>query len=90
MSSRLDKTKPPTISKRDEIEAAHVAVGVKIRSIREMLDITQAELAERVFLERTSITNIEAGRQRILLHQVETFARALGTTPKNLMKGIWW
>jgi hypothetical protein len=26
----------------------------------------------------------------MLLHGVEAFARALGTTPKHLLKGIWW
>ena len=26
----------------------------------------------------------------VLLHQVERMAAALGTTAKNLLKGIWW
>jgi DNA-binding XRE family transcriptional regulator len=58
--------------------------------IRETLGIQQGELAARVFLERTSVVNIEAGRQRLQLQTVEAFARALGTTPKHLLKGIWW
>ncbi len=72
------------------IEAVHQGVGVRIRSVRETLGISQAELAKRVNLTRTSLVNIEAGRQRMLLHSVEDFARALGTTPKTLLKGIWW
>lgn len=32
---------------------------------------------------------IETGRQRLLLDDVEKFAAAFGTTPKNLMRGIW-
>ncbi len=39
--------------------------------------------------ERASIANIEAGRQRILLHDVETLAKAFGTTPRALLKGMW-
>jgi DNA-binding XRE family transcriptional regulator len=58
--------------------------------LRNMLDISQDEFAKRVGLERTSVTNIEAGRQRFLVDDVEKFAAALGTTPKNLMKGVWW
>ena len=72
------------------IEAVHQAVGIRIRSIREALGLSQAELAKRIGLTRVSLTNIEIGRQRLLLQGVEAFARALGTTPKNLMKGIWW
>ena len=72
------------------IEAIHAAVGIRIRTIRETLGLTQDELGKRVNLERTSVINIEAGKQRLLLHGVEEFARALGTTPKHLLKGIWW
>ena len=72
-----------------KIEACHVAVGAKIRIIREALGLTQDEVAHRVGLNRTSVTNVEAGRQRLVLHDVETFARALGTTPRNILKGIW-
>ena len=72
------------------IEAVHQQVGLRIRSIRETLGVTQLDLAKRVGLTRTSLNNIEAGRQRLLLHGVEAFARALGTTPRQLLKGIWW
>lgn len=73
------------------IEACHQAVGVRVRMIRETLGITQAELAQRCpGLDRTSITNIEIGRQRLLLQTVEKLAGALGTSPKALMKGVWW
>ena len=72
------------------IEACHQGVGLRIRIIREALDMTQEELAKRVGMTRVSVTNIEIGRQRLLLQTVETFARALGTTPKALLKGVWW
>ncbi len=72
------------------IEACHAALGMRIRLIREALGITQDDLSKRVGLRRASIANIEVGRQRFLLDGVEDFARALGTTPKHLLKGIWW
>ncbi len=81
-------TAPRKIGK--PIEAIHQSVGLAVRRIREALGIDQGSLAKRVGLTRTSIVNIEAGRQRIILDDVEVFARALGTTPKHLMKGIWW
>ena len=72
------------------IEAIYLAFGVRIRMIRETLGLSQAELAKRVGLERTSVVNIEGGRQRVLVDDIEKFARALGVTPKHLLKGIWW
>jgi transcriptional regulator with XRE-family HTH domain len=72
------------------IEACHAALGMRIRLIREALGLSQDELSKRVNLRRASIANIETGRQRFLLDGVEDFARALGTTPKHLLKGIWW
>lgn len=75
----------------DDIEAVHKAVGARIRMIRETLGIQQNELAKRVNgLTRTSVVNIESGRQRLQLQTVESFARALGTTARHLLKGIWW
>ncbi len=72
------------------IEACHQAVGTRIRMIREALGMTQEELATRVGYVRPSIVNIELGKQRLLLNTVEDFARALGTTPKHLLRGVWW
>lgn len=72
------------------IETCHQMLGMRIRMMRETLGLTQDELAKKVSMTRVSLTNIETGRQRLLLHGVENFAKALGTTPKHLMKGIWW
>ena len=72
------------------IEACHISVGIRIRMIRETLVLSQGDLAKRVGLQRVSVTNIEVGRQRLLLDGIERFATALGTTPKHLLKGIWW
>lgn len=72
------------------IEGVYQALGARIRMIRETLGLQQAELAKRVGLERTTVVNFENGKQRVLPHTIEEFARALGTTPKHLLKGIWW
>ncbi len=71
------------------VEAVHRQVGAKIESIRTMLGLTQAELATRWGQTRASLANVETGRQRLLLQHVEELAKALGTSPKNLMRGIW-
>jgi transcriptional regulator with XRE-family HTH domain len=59
--------------------------GVKLKRAREQAGLTQKQLADRAELPRTSITNIEAGNQRIALHQLVLFADALGTAPLKLL-----
>lgn len=72
-----------------DLEACYRAFGARIEHIRTTLDLTQHDLAKKLGMSRGSLANIEVGRQRVLLHTVEQFAKALGTTPQNLMKGIW-
>jgi transcriptional regulator with XRE-family HTH domain len=60
-------------------------VGQRICEIRSGKRMTQASLAISVGLNRTSITNIEKGRQKILLHTLFEIASALKTEPKNLL-----
>jgi transcriptional regulator with XRE-family HTH domain len=58
--------------------------GTKVRQARGG-GLTQEELAARVKLSRTSIANIEAGRQRVPLHMLHVFAQALGVAPESLL-----
>lgn len=47
--------------------------------------LSQDALAKRVGLSRTSVTNIEKGRQQIPLHALYSFADALGVEPTALL-----
>lgn len=60
-------------------------MGQRIRSLRKQLRLTQDELARRVGLTRTSITNIENGNQTVPVHVVYELSKALGTTPTVLL-----
>lgn len=59
--------------------------GQLVRAHRRRFNFTQDELAERVGLSRTSITNIEMGRQKVLLHQIYALARHLEIQPESLL-----
>jgi DNA-binding XRE family transcriptional regulator len=65
-------------------------VGQKIRQLREgqiggRARLTQAELAEMVGLERTSITNIERGNQKVPLHVLYRICEALRAPVSDVM-----
>lgn len=71
------------------IEPVYRMFGARIEQLRTVLEITQQDLAKRVGLTRASIANIEAGNQRVLLNDVERFAKAFNVAPKVLLRGIW-
>lgn len=60
-------------------------IGNRIRSHREKLNLTQEKLGERVGLTRVSITNIEKGRQKLLVHTLIQFAAALSIPVGDLI-----
>ncbi len=76
-------------AKSKTIEPVYRSLGAKIEQLRTTLGWTQDELAQKVGLTRGSVANIETGRQRILLHDVDTFAAAFNVSPKILLRGIW-
>jgi len=53
------------------------ALGKMIAEARIGLLMTQQELADRIGLSRVSVSNIERGRQQILIHQASALADAL-------------
>lgn len=61
------------------------AIGESIANRRKELGISQASLAQAVGLTRTSISNIEQGRQRMLIHTLLDFALALKVKPADLL-----
>lgn len=73
-----------------EIEPTYTVLGMRIKQLREKKGLTQTDVAESVGLTRVSVTNIEAGRQRMVLHDVTAFADALQVTPQTMLKGIFW
>jgi transcriptional regulator with XRE-family HTH domain len=56
------------------------ALGVKLEEARQRAKYTQEDLASAVGLSRTSITNIEKGRQPVQAHILARFAEVLNTS----------
>jgi transcriptional regulator with XRE-family HTH domain len=66
----------------------YAQIGAEIRRRREGLGLSQAQLAARIGVGRTSITMIERGAQAILVHQLLEIAKALRISPNKLLDAI--
>ncbi len=60
-------------------------IGERIRHERQKRNLTQDQLATAVGLNRASITNVENGRQKILVHTLVQIADSLGTSPARFL-----
>jgi len=60
-------------------------IGENIRSRRKVLGLSQEGLAKSVGLKRPSLSNIEKGRQNILLHTFFDIAESLNVSPEALL-----
>jgi transcriptional regulator with XRE-family HTH domain len=60
-------------------EVATKVVGRSIRSARLEVGITQSELAGRMGVNPSYVTNVEAGRVNLTVGQLANIADALGT-----------
>jgi transcriptional regulator with XRE-family HTH domain len=62
--------------------------GATVRRLRENRGMTQRDLAERVGLGRTSMTNLERGNQNPPLSILPSLARGLGVSTRELFAEI--
>lgn len=66
-------------------ERLYSQLGEQIKKQREGKGLTQSTLADLIGVERTSITNIEKGRQRAPLHMVYKFCAVLKIQIEELL-----
>ena len=66
--------------------ALYGAIGRRIRELRAERGLTQEKLAKLIHLTRTSLVNIEQGRQRLLLHTLVRIAEVLAIRPSELLE----
>lgn len=67
------------------IDELYKAIGQQVRARREKHELTQGQLAARVGLQRTSLSNIEAGRQKMLVDTLVSIAAELGVKASSLL-----
>lgn len=69
----------------DAVDAFYVELGARIRALRQEANGTQASLGAATGLTRSSIANLEAGRQRIPAHTLAAIAASLDKTLDELV-----
>jgi transcriptional regulator with XRE-family HTH domain len=70
-----------------EEAAFYTAVGLRVRSHRSTLGLTQDDVAEAAGITRSSIANLEAGRQHVPSHTLARIAEVLHVEVTDLMPG---
>jgi transcriptional regulator with XRE-family HTH domain len=70
-----------------EITAFYRTLGRSVKKAREKSKLTQAKLGEAIGLSRTSVTNLEKGRQHIPAHLLFAIGDAVGRDAGTLLPG---
>lgn len=83
--ARTLPTKPSSMA----VTPLYYEIGKRIRRERDELGFSQGDVAAEIGLLRTSVANIESGRQRLPIHVLYAIADALGVSvfcllPNNL------
>ncbi len=74
--------------KKTELDKFYAEMGRRIKNERNKKNLSQEDLATVVNLTRTSITNIEKGRQKPLAHTLWDIARKLSIDINSLFPSV--
>lgn len=66
----------------------YLLLGANIRSVRLDRGLTQGDLAAAIGLDRSSIANIERGRQKVPLYAFTLLTEVLSQDPAELLPRI--
>lgn len=69
-------------------EKIRIAFGKLLRQKRNLLKISQEELAFRSGLHRTYVGSVERGERNLSLENIFIFAKALSCNPKDLIPEV--
>lgn len=63
-------------------------IGKNIKQLRQMKNMTQDELAEKLFVTRQTVSNYETGKSRPDIEMMTRIAETLETDPNTVLYGI--
>jgi len=78
------------VARTGQRHPAQVELGRRARARREALDISQMELAERIALHFTFVSEVERGGRNLSLSSLLRLAEGLEINPAALVDGLRW
>jgi transcriptional regulator with XRE-family HTH domain len=60
-----------------DVTPLYAEIGERVRLVRTLAGMTQDDLARTAAMTRTTITNLESGKQKVVLESLYLIARAL-------------
>ena len=91
-STDLDGLHPSDFDTSDNVPATlgePVTPGRMLRALRELAELTQAELGARTGIGQTTISSLESGRETIGVERAERLAEELGVHPGVIAFAGW-
>jgi transcriptional regulator with XRE-family HTH domain len=71
------------------VDRCYAHIGIVLRRLRSIHGWTQQEVAGRIGWTRASIANIEAGKQRVMMHDLPLLARVIRCRVRDLLPAEW-
>jgi transcriptional regulator with XRE-family HTH domain len=75
-----------THNSSDDLGGGPLTFGDAVREARDLIGVSQAELARRLGVGRQSVCDIEKGRARVSVEKAANFAEALGHNEKTFVR----
>jgi transcriptional regulator with XRE-family HTH domain len=69
-----------------ENDAARAAIALRLRAAREQAGLSQGQVAKMLKIQRPTISEIEAGRRKVLAEELPRFAEIYGVSISWLAK----
>ncbi len=63
-------------------------LGSRVRALRQKHKWTQAELGDRLGMDRGHVSEIECGKRMVTLDTLQTIAKGFEITMSQLLKGV--
>ena len=82
----MNERNKKTMKFLDDLVGGPLTFGGAVRSARELIGISQAELARRMGVGRQSVCDIEKGRALVSVDKAAKFAEALGHNEKLFVR----
>lgn len=76
------------MSRRTSATDIRVRFGFVVKTLRERLELTQEDLAEKAGIHRTYLSDIERGSRNVALVNIERLAISLNLTLQELFKRV--